>query len=248
MQKITCWYTNAGVLSNKIIELKLRLKQCAKKPQILFICEIKPKNARYPLTPEEISIPGYNLYIRMEREEDRGIAIFVHESICAWQVNMTTKFDEALWIRVKSVNKEEVLMGCVYRSPQSTKENNALLRNILVEANSGKDANVLIMGDFNYPKINWQTWSTEGGSVDNEEYKFIEAVRDSFMYQHVCQATRGRGVSSPSVLDLIMTKEESVISDIIYESLLGKSDHCVIVFDVQFFTPGSKCQYRKILL
>ncbi len=45
------------------------------------------------------------------------------------------------------------------------------------EANSGKDTHVLIVGDFNYPKINWQTWSTEGGSVETEEYTFISCQR-----------------------------------------------------------------------
>ncbi len=63
-------------------------------------------------------------------------------------------------------------------------------------------------------KINWKNWTTEGGSVETEEYKFVEAVRDSYMYQHVSQATRGRGADSPSLLDLIMSKELGMIANI----------------------------------
>ena len=143
-----------------------------------------PKNARYPLTPEEISIPGYKLYMKTGRKEDRGIAIYVSESVSAWQVEMTTIVDEALWIRMRGAKNKEILKGCVYRSPQSTKENNATLRNVLVEANSSKEAYVLMVGDLNYPKINWHTQSTRG-SMETKQYKFIEAFRDFYMYHPV---------------------------------------------------------------
>ncbi len=44
-----------------------------------------------------------------------------------------------------------------------------------------------------------------------------------------------------------MSKKEAMVSDILYESplILDKSDHCVIVFDVQFFTANAECQYKK---
>ncbi len=62
-----------------------------------------------------------------------------------------------------------------------------------------------------YPKIDWENRTTEGGSTETEEYKFIEAVRNSYMYQHGSQATRGRGMVSPSLLDLIMIREEGMM-------------------------------------
>lgn len=57
--------------------------------------------------------------------------------VFAWDIKMSTKFEEVLWIQVRISNNEEIVMGCVYKSPQNTKENNALLRNILVETYSG---------------------------------------------------------------------------------------------------------------
>ena len=40
------------------------------------------------------------------------------------------------------------------------------------------------MGDFNYDKINWETWSTTTNE-QSREYKFIECLRDCFLYQHL---------------------------------------------------------------
>lgn len=242
IRAMTCWYTNADVLSTKLIELRFRLRHCISKPLLLFICEVNPKNLRYPLTAEEMSISGYKLYLK---RENRGIAIYVHESISAWQVEMNTEFEEALWIRMRVNKNEEALMGCLYRSPHSSKENNDKLRQLLVEVNSGRDTHVFMVGDFNYPKIDWENWTTEGGSTETEEYKFIEAVRNSYMYQHVSQATRGRGMVSTSLLDLIMTREEGIISNIEYESPLGKSDHCVLIIDLKFFNSVPQRSYEK---
>ncbi|VDI46292.1 Hypothetical predicted protein [Mytilus galloprovincialis] len=85
------------------------------------------------------------------------------------------------------------------------------------------------MGDFDYDKINWETWSTPTND-QSREYKFIECLRDCFLYQHVLKPTRGRINQDPHILDLLLTNEEGMISDVEYLSPLGKSDHSVLTF------------------
>ena len=46
----------------------------------------------------------------------------------------------------------------------------------------------------------------------------------------VPQTTRGRGANIPSLLDLVLCYESTLIKDIEYQSPLGKSDHCIITF------------------
>lgn len=62
------------------------------------------------------------------------------------------------------------------------------------------------------------------------EFKFIESIRDCFLYQHVISPTRGRGSDNPSVIDLVLTSEEEIISELNINPPLGKSDHSVIDF------------------
>ena len=60
------------------------------------------------------------------------------------------------------------------------------------------------MGDFNYSKLDWRNWNSNG---DKEGDAFMESIRDSFLYQHVEGYTRTRENSEPSIIDLIFTNE-----------------------------------------
>jgi hypothetical protein len=75
-------------------------------------------------------------------------------------VEFSSKFQESVWISVKLVGGDELLVGCIYRSNSGTNENNECLLKLLNEVNDAKYSHVLIMGDFNFEKINWNTWST----------------------------------------------------------------------------------------
>ena len=63
------------------------------------------------------------------------------------------------------------------------------------------------------------------------ELKFIEAVRDSFLHQHVEKPARMPGNDSPSLLDIIFTDGSMQVSEIVHHAPLGKSDHSAITFD-----------------
>ena len=54
------------------------------------------------------------------------------------------------------------------------------------------------------------------------------------------EATRWRGSDEPSVLDLVLTDEATQVSEICYDSPLGKSDHSVLVFDFKCYTDRQK--------
>ena len=46
-------------------------------------------------------------------------------------------------------------MGWIYRSPSSLKDNNQKLNDLISKARDLKYSYYLIMGDFNYPEIDW---------------------------------------------------------------------------------------------
>ena len=51
------------------------------------------------------------------------------------------------------------------------------------------------------------------------------------MSQHVTDPTRGRGSNNPNVLDLILSNDEDII-DVENLSPLGRSDHCILTFEI----------------
>ena len=91
--------------------------------------------------------------------------------------------------------------------------------------------NVIIVGDFNFPGIDWSDWTTVH-SENHISYKFIELLRDNFMHQHVVENTRFRFGQNPSLLDLIISNEEDLIENVMYRDKLGASDHIGITFEV----------------
>ena len=70
---------------------------------------------------------------------------------------------------------------------------------------------LVIAGDFNYPDINWDSVESVKHS-EHTSQMLIDAVRDSFLHQHVTQTTRYRHEQSPSTRDLVLTSEENMIN------------------------------------
>ena len=112
----------------------------------------------------------------------------------------------------------------MYRSPNSTKDNNTQL-NVLVQSLSQKNEPFILVGDFNYPNINWSSSIINHESSNNSSRLFLDTLNENFLLQHVLQPTRCRGTQSSNVLDLVITNDD-FISSIDYLSPLGKSDHC----------------------
>ena len=91
-----------------------------------------------------------------------------------------------------------------------------------------KQSHKLIVGDFNYKQIDWDTWFTPKNENSNEQM-FIDCIQDMYWYQHTLTPTRYREGEEPSILDLVFTNEEAMIQQISHQSPIGKSDHSVLL-------------------
>ena len=108
-----------------------------------------------------------------------------------------------MWCRLKLDKGDSLLIGCVYRSPSSSVENCINMNNAIYEAVNLKDTHLLIIGDFNYPEINWEFQQTTENMQHNSSI-FINCINDTFLYQHVKEHTRYRNDQNPSRLDLLL--------------------------------------------
>ena len=71
------------------------------------------------------------------------------------------------------------------------------------------------------------------GSFTNSHIEpFLDAVDDLFLFQHVCNPTRFRQDTTPSLLDLVFTNERDMVANLSHLPPLGNSDHVCIQFDV----------------
>ena len=80
------------------------------------------------------------------------------------------------------------------------------------------------MGDFNFPDINWELQEAgAGGRV------FLEQMQDSFLLQKVLKPTRG-----VNILDLVLTTEDNLVSDMEIVCPVSNSDHNVLLWSIDY--------------
>ena len=167
-------------------------------------------------------------------EEVGGLSIFVKNKlnvICREDLNdFQAGIIEHLWCDITTKSKQKMLtIGLIYRPPNASEMDNVLLRQILIKAETiTKKDQLIVMGDFNFPKINWATNEASGADSEN----FLELVNDLFWYQNVDNSTRIRINNEPSLLDLFFTRTKLEVFEKDYQSGLGKSDHVTIIFSV----------------
>ena len=252
LNELSVFYTNADSILNKLNEIKMQLEE--NDFDILIFTETLPKNrSGMSLDKQEFQITGYNLFMyEIERYQGRGVAIYVKETINAsFSPNSYHGKTECIEVLIRLKGNDWLLVQCVYRSPSTHHDAIPELDEIL-SSKRIQGHNIthrLIVGDFNFKDINWNLCSSPL-SDQHPTTKFLEIVKDNFLYQHVKQVTRVRQGCCPSILDLVFTNEENMVNSIEYCSPLGNSDHVVLTFKVTLYiehirNPLPKFQYHK---
>ena len=161
----------------------------------------------------------------------------MHSSLSAvpCRVLSDVGFENSLWCLITLSSSEVLLVDVAYRAPSSSNINNQKLISIIGRLNELVNfTHLLIMGDFNFPTINWAE-NYCGGSDSSAAFSFFDSVQDSFLVQHVASNTRHRQGQQPSLLDLIFTLDPNCVDEVKYLSLLGSSDHVCLLWKFKCF-------------
>ena len=169
-----------------------------------------------------------------------GTMIFVRENVLFYEVFPPEKCSESSWIVIQTENGTKRLYGCVYRSPNSSQENNEkLLENISWA--SCNFSEMIVMGDFNFPSIDWDLEH----SLNAQEQSFLERVSETGLNQMVHEPTRFRGGQRPSLLDLLLVSDENLIRNTEIMAPFGKSDHATIETSIRNKHTGNERNERQ---
>ena len=141
--------------------------------------------------------------------------------------------EEAVWCNIVTGNST-LTVGLVYRSPNISIEENEKIHNAIKEV-SKRDC--IIMGDFNHGHIQWTFLQSTG----REDQEFLNLVQDTFLSQHVLEATRGE-----NVLDIVLSSQKEFVDNVKICEPLGCSDHNQIHFIIKVKGERNrKIRYRK---
>ena len=145
---------------------------------------------------------------------------------------MDEGFHEAIWCKLK-LRERDMIIGTCYRSPNSDADNKKKLLAMLEQVTQkAKGSRLMILGDFNCPRIDYKLEEAKAGE-DTLGYRLFEKTQDLLLVENVKQNTHFRVNNESSKLDYIFTEEENVVEDILIREPLGKSDHAVITWTVQ---------------
>ena len=167
-------YFNADSLLNKINELKMMIGE--ENPLVIGVNEMVPKNYKLQTQEVELGVENYKCFVNLMTNAE-GV--------------------ESVWCEVKMMGKDKLLIGCIYRSPNSNAINDARINATLKKANNLGFSHVLIFIDLNHPCLNWCD-NTSPTDENHPATLFMEAVRDSFLTQHVIEPTHYRGSNTPN--------------------------------------------------
>ena len=145
---LKCIYTNVDSLLNKREELRVIAQD--QNADIIGLTELKPKNNRYSLQKAELHMEGYDCWPNID-SKGRGVAIYTKTSLQATPVSLHNdkEYEDSVWCSISLHGSDKLLVGCIYRSPNSPGENNQILHTLLKEASTHRASHKLIMGDFN---------------------------------------------------------------------------------------------------
>ena len=219
---------NAQSLVNKIE--KLRVLVAIYNPDITIITETWTNE---PILNDLLNINGHNIIERKDRNDtDKGrgggIIVYVRNNLYAWREDCETVFNQCGMIRY---NNGDLQVLAIYRSPNSAKANDDELCRY-IERMIGT---YIILGDFNFPDIRWQS-----GCSGNKGRKFLETMHDKLLTLHVETATHNCG----NILDLILSSEDNLVGNVETCGKIWKSDHELIKCKV--YIDAMKSQSTKM--
>ena len=105
-------------------------------------------------------------------------------------------------------------------------------------------SHIMIFVDFNYPSINWNDITSPPGG-NHQSALFLEAVRDSFLWQHVTEPIHYKGHCPPNTLDLIFNNEEGMVKSLKYLAPVGKNHHTFLKFNFCCYTKSHTKRTNK---
>ena len=142
-------------------------------------------------------------------------------------------FQPSVFCKIFLSGAEEIVVGVIYRSPNCTQgENDDVLKLIETAVCKAVDSRLVMMGDFNYPEIDWQKDSCKSGP-NHPARKFLSTIQENSLTQHVTEPTHFRAMQNPTLIDLVFTREdERDVHSMEHLAPLGKSHHVLQSFKI----------------
>ena len=220
-------FMNAQSVVNKMDLLQTHVSEL--KPEIVAVTESWTHD---DITRSMLKLLGYDLIGRRDRTDTlkgRGGGILLYSSLSHVYEQTVCKSEQIIHATIHT--KEEIPdihLHVFYRSPNATDEMN---EEVLAYV-KGIPQNSILIGDFNYPEIDWPTLSC----TKMPGKSFLDTVNDKFLNQLVDFPTnltpQPNGSITATSIDLVLTDNDNLIASVKPIGQLGASHHTMIMVEM----------------
>ena len=178
----------------------------------------------------QISISGYSV-ARADRalRQGGGALLYVDERIpVTWTASFDDGICEVVFCRLSTCS---ISAAVLYRPPDAPLESFEKALGFLKEQIAREpNGDLIVMGDFNLPMIDWDMLTVSGRSAGSTSsaQELLSFMGSHFLEQCVSTATRGH-----NILDLFLTNRESLIQNVTVEPT-ELSDHDLVYIGLTF--------------
>lgn len=206
-------YFNARSIVNKLVELQLIMS--TEVPDVICITESWLNDK---IMDAELTALGFRVAVRKDRFDTlggrgRGTLILTRNVL---SLEITVQFPGVCGVRVGDFD-----LYCCYLSPNADQAHRSSMNQFV----SNLTRRSVVVGDFNYPNIEWSS----AGTSSQEGWSFLDATYKSFMMQLVDFPTHDAG----NMLDQMLTNDIRNISYLIGRPDLKMSDHIPFDFGLE---------------
>jgi len=222
-------YSNATSLANKWDEF-IALINSLSMPHVILITETWFNNKSL------VVLEGYNHFIKNRQAISHGgVAIYVRKDIIAMEELNISDDGEMIWCNL-TLNKESLIVGCIYRPPHSHYESNQEIIKSKAKAsaiaNRRKDVGLLIAGDFNHPDVQW---SDSGGLFGSKKGRSSSIEMVNCLIQNELSQLVRHPTFGHNTLDLVISDNPGRIYQIFHGPPIASSKknklHCTLTWD-----------------
>ena len=220
---LSCVACNARSLKNKLPDLHHLLY--SQSPDVVLVSETWLHEG----FPDSLLDPEgqYNI-VRWDRTNSRGggVAIFTSRRLSSVPVVMEAVDCLELAAVDIIVNRTKCRLINVYRKPSYSPDDVQYVQKLVKQLKKlcGVEWSTIIAGDINCPAINWSLLTSP---VDGIQNTILDFICDNGFEQIVTEPTREN-----NILDVLMTNNNFLVSDVQVTPPLGCSDHSCVFFTV----------------
>jgi Reverse transcriptase (RNA-dependent DNA polymerase)/Endonuclease-reverse transcriptase len=193
-------------------------------PDLIFICETWCNS---DTNNASLTVNGYKFQteLRCDRNDTAngiggGLAVYSKDGLEILKCDQDIHFNQYCKLKVITSN-DELYFYVIYRPPSGGNASKVMLGDLIKNV----EKKCIMVGDFNVPDIDWEAGSARASS----DMALLEAAQEAGLEQLVNFPTHVRG----NTLDLLLTNIPERVSNVYDAGRLGRSDHCIICFEVR---------------